>query len=967
MSATSFGSVASNPDGASSPLTSSSGELGPKPKREVAPFNLIWSFGVNTTVDMINLTTKAESRVFYAVSNAPVLYNLTSNTQHLLQGHRNLVNSIASDSSGRWLASADKGKDSSILIWDSAEFLPVHTIFNPHSEFGTALLALSGNAKYLVSIGNEPRPQIKFWLWSYGDSDPNDVFTLTSSYGAPCRICFNPNVQEHIWVAFQRLVVFLEWNVEENKLNPPVLPKVRKSKTHGLITDCTYFEKCHQCVASTAQGVLLVFGNTYYKRVYDEHKLQNDKIYVKAIKISKACITCVTSVDGLLMTGDVNGHLKFYDDAVRILFWCQNFTLPAITSISFNLERRNYKLKDPLDFTDPVYDDLDADVDNSDEIELLYANLVPSDATVQALPFVVRNFLIATDDGRLASVNFLENKCDFLNRPFSSAVTAIDAHDELPYLCLGFAHSTICLYNYISKELLAEVQLHKSATDAIPVSYLKYSPQGLHLACGKTNGNLWFIDPISLSPKPKQPIEYTSGEIIKIVFSADAQHCAFYNAKANIVILKYRNHAWGILGKLKSHYKPISDILFSPYLPSRLFTIGEDRFLNEYDLDYSGQYEIVIKESERIEQCAKPVCFIYHPTSKNRNNNAYLFMCDDQFKFKTLSDTTFMCHRVVLGPAYGEYEKSPINQIRLLPGDEDNYLVYANANYLGIQMFPPDGNPHKYIGILAHPTQLLQFRVSHDGRYVFTIGKDDNCVLMWETNTRAVDVTFEQGGGEVSPYLCLIEGGLHGWLFKEMQDLFYYMQILHQGEDTVLPRVVGDYIPVSELPDLMRACGFYPSEYDIENLIVDIKYREFDDTNVVKEEVSFLEFVQLYVNFRPAHGVSLGMLKEKFEYLCTIGCGDADDSKPVTITREKLVAAICERGEVFSRHKAFSCLATLMHHRRRRANGASDNDFSFLPSVINFEIFVEEVLGIDMQRQSVEDRTVVVNDELKCE
>lgn len=48
-----------------------------------------------------------------------------------------------------------------------------------------------------------------------------------------------------------------------------------------------------------------------------------------------------------------------------------------------------------------------------------------------------------------------------------------------------------------------------------------------------------------------------------------------------------------------------------------------------------------------------------------------------------------------------------------------------------------------------------------------------------------------------------------------MQDLFYYMQILHQGENTVLPRVVSDQIPVSELPDLMRACGFYPSEYEV--------------------------------------------------------------------------------------------------------------------------------------------------------
>ncbi|KAK5644444.1 hypothetical protein RI129_005744 [Pyrocoelia pectoralis] len=904
---------------------------------------LKWAFGVNTTIDVINLTSQGHPRAFYACSHAAVLYNYSSKSMRLLQGHRNIVSTIAADSSGRWLATADKGKDSSIIVWDSTECLPIHTIFDPHSEFGTVLIAMSENAKYLVSIGNEPKPELKFWLWTYGNGKPNDTVTLNSSYGPPCRICFNPNVQEHIWVAFQRQVLFLEWNVQENKLNPPVLPKIRNAKTNGFITDCTYFEKCHQCVASTTEGVLLVFGSTYYRRFFNEHELQNDKMFVKAIKISKAAITSVTSVDGLLVTGDVNGHIKFYDDVIRILLWCQNFNLPTITSISFNLEPRKYKLTDPLDFED-----------HSDEAELLYENLVPTDATVHNLPFIVRDFLIATEDGRVGSIDYLKNRCNFLDHPFAFPITAIDVHDELPYLCLGFANSNICLYNYISKELLAEMPLQKNASDTCPITEIKYSNQGFHLACGKTNGSLWFIDPIALSPKPKQPIEYTSGEIVKIVFSLDAKLCAFYNVRANIVILRYKNKAWGILGKLKSHYKPICDILFSPYLPSRLFTIGEDRFLNEYDLNCCGEYEISIKVSERIEQRAIPVCFIYYPSAKD-NNYKYFFMCDDQFKFKVVSDTTFMCHRTVLGPAYGDYEKH-----------ENKYLIYANRNYLGIQLFPPDGNPHTYIGIIGHPTELLQFKVSNDGKYVFTIGKDDNCVLMWETNTKAADITFANGGEELEPYFCLIEGGLHGWLFREMQDLFYYMQILHQGEETVLPRVVGDYIPVTELPDLMRACGFYPTEYEIENMIVDIKYREFDETNVLREEVSFSEFVQLYVNYRPPHGLSLSVLKEKFEEFCKTGRNP--DSNPVSITREEFVSAICERGELFSRSKAHTCLGTLMNYQFDSVDGAAEKDFSFLPSVINFETFLEEVLGIDLQRQSIEDRNVgkVTNENLEC-
>lgn len=71
------------------------------------------------------------------------------------------------------------------------------------------------------------------------------------------------------------------------------------------------------------------------------------------------------------------------------------------------------------------------------------------------------------------------------------------------------------------------------------------------------------------------------------------------------------------------------------------------------------------------------------------------------------------------------------------------------------------------------------------------------------------------GGVGLEPYYCLIDGGQDGWLYSEMKDLFYYMQILHQGENTAAPRVVSTKIPLYELSDLMCACGFYPTEFEV--------------------------------------------------------------------------------------------------------------------------------------------------------
>jgi hypothetical protein len=34
------------------------------------------------------------------------------------------------------------------------------------------------------------------------------------------------------------------------------------------------------------------------------------------------------------------------------------------------------------------------------------------------------------------------------------------------------------------------------------------------------------------------------------------------------------------------------------------------------------------------------------------------------------------------------------------------------------------------------------------------------------------------GGAALEPYYCLVEGGRPGWLFQEIRDLFYYIQVI---------------------------------------------------------------------------------------------------------------------------------------------------------------------------------------------
>lgn len=67
----------------------------------------------------------------------------------------------------------------------------------------------------------------------------------------------------------------------------------------------------------------------------------------------------------------------------------------------------------------------------------------------------------------------------------------------------------------------------------------------------------------------------------------------------------------------------------------------------------------------------------------------------------------------------------------------------------------------------------------------------------------------------LSPFYCLIEGGEKGWLANEMKDMFYYAQILHQEENTTVPRIISNTVVVEQIPNLMRAIGYYPTNKEV--------------------------------------------------------------------------------------------------------------------------------------------------------
>merc|ERR1711935_84827 len=130
----------------------------------------------------------------------------------------------------------------------------------------------------------------------------------------------------------------------------------------------------------------------------------------------------------------------------------------------------------------------------------------------------------------------------------------------------------------------------------------------------------------------------------------------------------------------------------------------------------------------------------------------------------------------------------------------------------GLIKLPLDGNPNKTMGLIAHPNKITDFCASPDGRYLFTSGGDDLSVMMWNIDLNPIEQAIELGGDGIEPFVNLIEGGREGQIFQDMKDFFYYSMIRSMNESTTKTRKLDGTVPLEQLPNLMRAMGYYPTE-----------------------------------------------------------------------------------------------------------------------------------------------------------
>lgn len=279
---------------------------------------------------------------------------------------------------------------------------------------------------------------------------------------------------------------------------------------------------------------------------------------------------------------------------------------------------------------------------------------------------------------------------------------------------------------------------------------------------------------------------------------------------------KVNYNEWFFNGKIKSHEVEITDIAWGMSLNEhdvmthRLFSVGKDRRCFEYDVaNASESTKLPVLREFSIENEAIPTACIWYPNIDSKEG--LILTANDEYKMKLWNPGTTTSRKTCLGPTYG----GEITKMRVLnfADRSDKYLVYATQKkVIGLIKLPLDGNPNKTMGLIAHPHTVTDICVSADGKYVFTCGGDDLAINMWEVNVSPIEQAIALGGDDVEPFINLIEGGRNGQTFQDINDFFYYSMIRSKKENTTKTRKLENQVPVGELPNLMRAMGYYPTQ-----------------------------------------------------------------------------------------------------------------------------------------------------------
>ncbi|KAJ3107825.1 Cilia- and flagella-associated protein 251 [Phlyctochytrium planicorne] len=556
------------------------------------------------------------------------------------------------------------------------------------------------------------------------------------------------------------------------------------------------------------------------------------------------------------------------------------------------------------------------------------------------------------------------------------------------------------------REKKAKKPSKEQPSDVLKIQSISFSNDGALLAAGFANGTVRLLNVPTLAdhdgPRNPQGLKLANywnvskHAVVMSSFSPCGNYLAF--ADAGFAVTLFRKEfkvgpkkdiqgqgpaverlsagtlsvQWVLIGRCQSHHKPIISLLFVPTSTEghtlRLLSISNDRHVAEYDIAGSSiTGGMALKSLKRIEQSASPLAAslfpkpastrsktVDHEGESERTNTAkkelssdyFILTANSEFKLKLHNANTQMCRKTVLGPTYGGL----LTDIKIVPETEGppKYLAYATKEkVVGIIKLPLDGNPHRSMGLIAHPCSISNITTTYDGSYLLTAGVEDGAVHMWAMHPNALEAQISIGGKGVEPFLNMLDpsgAGAEGSIYKEMEDYFYYAQLRTQGEDATIARLIQETVELAEVPSIMQAMGFYPSGQEIEDMINEVKFSKVEDGELV-DNITFTDLIKLFVNHRPVFDYTEMDILTALVQAVVLEPGRLNDRNVQSrlqgsdaVTKDGLLSLLQQYGETMSKSNFETAFRALL------VNNSQYN--GVLPDRFSAKDFIENILDL---------------------
>lgn len=397
----------------------------------------------------------------------------------------------------------DEEDGSAMIVWDAATALPLKVIAT--GKYGGVLsVAMSPDGQYLATLNRRDPQEIMIWAWT--QTDPSAVPAGASVAANPMDPFANVDVapvfvrriaarDEQTSVAFSqdhpellcsnglRRVTFWSWVEGVLKYySPPILQRRLKASV-GNFTQTVFLPGTTTACSGTVDGDVVLWSLQPQDRVIKEQ----DKSLLKMVRVHAGGVTFLTTVQGYIVTGGMDGIVKFLDAKLRLVAWFDDFNGGPIVSISF-------------DRVPPAISVEEARALAPEEVE---GHLL-TEGTAAADLFSAPDFMVSTAHSMIIDVPaksfHTADAASHVGPPSVArgrlivqgqdrAVQSLAAHPRLPRLAVGGYSGNLHLWDFCEKRVIL-LSLFRN----LLIRTLAFDPSGRWLVVGFTNGVIKILD-----------------------------------------------------------------------------------------------------------------------------------------------------------------------------------------------------------------------------------------------------------------------------------------------------------------------------------------------------------------------------------------------------------------------------------------------------------------------------------------